>query len=136
MSITMTGVVRNGVVVPSGLLPEGKQVEIHFDDASPEVPPELQEELAAWQCALPMHSIWSINWPKRIKPMKRGEVCVPSGYLSAPDIRKPENDRPSSFRTVNSMQRCQQFWSSHSRARKSPHDLQVHLSSNRTVKMD
>lgn len=50
MSITMTGVVKNGIVVPNGPLPEGAQVEIHVSDA-PDVPPELQEELLAWQRA-------------------------------------------------------------------------------------
>lgn len=32
MSITMTGVVRDGVVVPSAPLPDGAQVEIHVND--------------------------------------------------------------------------------------------------------
>ena len=49
MSITMAGIVKNGVIVPQAMLPEGASVEIHFSDGSPEVPPELQEELAAWQ---------------------------------------------------------------------------------------
>jgi hypothetical protein len=48
MSITITGVVKNGVVIPNAPLPEGKQVEIHVND-EPDVPPELQEELTAWQ---------------------------------------------------------------------------------------
>jgi hypothetical protein len=43
MSITITG-----VVLPESPLPEGKQVKIHVND-EPDVPPELQEELAAWQ---------------------------------------------------------------------------------------
>jgi hypothetical protein len=34
MSITITGVVTNGVVVPSSPLPEGVEVEIHLNDAS------------------------------------------------------------------------------------------------------
>lgn len=48
MSTTIAGVVTNGVVVPKSPLPEGAQVEIHLNDFL-EVPPELQEELAAWQ---------------------------------------------------------------------------------------
>jgi hypothetical protein len=50
MSTTITGVVTNGVIVPSSLLPEGAHVEIHLNDAL-EVPAELHEELAAWQQA-------------------------------------------------------------------------------------
>ena len=50
MSIAVWGVVKDGVVVPSSPLPEGSHVEIRICDAS-EVPPELQEELAAWQRA-------------------------------------------------------------------------------------
>ena len=49
MSITITGTVTNGVVVPNSPLPEGAHVEIHMSDASPEIPPDLREELAAWQ---------------------------------------------------------------------------------------
>ena len=51
MSVTITGIVKNGVVVPSAPLPEGASVEIHLGDRAPEVPPELQEELSAWQQA-------------------------------------------------------------------------------------
>jgi hypothetical protein len=51
MSITIAGVVKNGVVVPNAPLPEGAIVEIHLKDGPPDVPPELQEELAAWQQA-------------------------------------------------------------------------------------
>jgi len=49
MSITTIGVVANGVIIPNAPLPEGARVEIHFSDATPEVPPELRDELAAWQ---------------------------------------------------------------------------------------
>ena len=38
MSITITGVVRNGVVVPKAPLPEGAQVEIRLSDAAPPTP--------------------------------------------------------------------------------------------------
>jgi hypothetical protein len=48
MSTTITGVVTNGVVVPSLPLPEGTRVVIHLD-ATSDIPPDLQEELAAWQ---------------------------------------------------------------------------------------
>jgi hypothetical protein len=36
MSITITGIVINGVVVPSSPLPEGEQVEIHLKPSRPE----------------------------------------------------------------------------------------------------
>jgi hypothetical protein len=48
MSITIRGVVKNGLVHPDAPLPEGKQVEIHVNNEV-DLPPELQEELAAWQ---------------------------------------------------------------------------------------
>ena len=51
MSLTIAGIVKNGVVIPNAPLPEGAQVEIHLNDESPEVPAELQEELRAWQQA-------------------------------------------------------------------------------------
>jgi hypothetical protein len=48
---TVTGVVTNGVVIPSSPLPEGVQVEILLKVNRPEVPPELQEEFDAWERA-------------------------------------------------------------------------------------
>lgn len=51
MSIVIAGIVNNGVVVPREPLPEGAAVEIHMSDSAPDVPLELQEELAAWQQA-------------------------------------------------------------------------------------
>ena len=51
MSITITGTVANGVVVPNSPLPEGAQVEIHLPDMRDEIRRELGEELAAWQQA-------------------------------------------------------------------------------------
>jgi hypothetical protein len=51
MSATIAGVVKNGVVVPNTPLPEGAYVEIHLREGPPPVPPELQEELTAWQQA-------------------------------------------------------------------------------------
>ena len=51
MSVTIAGIVKNGVVVPNEALPEGAQVEIQVASEALEVPAELQEELAAWQRA-------------------------------------------------------------------------------------
>ena len=51
MSTNVAGVVKNGVVVPDAPLPEGAHVQIHLHDPAPEVTPELQEELTAWQRA-------------------------------------------------------------------------------------
>lgn len=51
MSVTVHGVVKDGLVVPSAPLPEGAQVEIHLSEPLPEIPPDVQEELAAWQRA-------------------------------------------------------------------------------------
>ena len=50
MSTTITGVVTNGVVVPSSPLPEGASVEIHLQ-VRPEVTAELQEEFDGWERA-------------------------------------------------------------------------------------
>jgi hypothetical protein len=49
MSITVIGVVKDGIVVPNSPLPEGAVVEITADVAQPEIPPELQEEWAGWE---------------------------------------------------------------------------------------
>ena len=51
MSTTITGVVSNGVVIPSSPLPEGAHVDIHVHSAFLEVPDDLKAELAAWQQA-------------------------------------------------------------------------------------
>jgi hypothetical protein len=51
MSTTITGVVTNGVVVPSSPLPEGAQVEIRLQPVRQVVPPDLQEELDGWERA-------------------------------------------------------------------------------------
>jgi len=45
------GVVKNGLVVPNAPLPEGVEVEIRVCGSTPEVPPDLQAELEAWQRA-------------------------------------------------------------------------------------
>ena len=45
------GVVKNGLVVPHSPLPEGADVEIHVRADALETPPDLQEELDAWQRA-------------------------------------------------------------------------------------
>ena len=47
----IAGTVRNGVVVPCTPLPEGADVEIHLLSPAPGIPPDLQEELQAWQRA-------------------------------------------------------------------------------------
>jgi len=51
MSITVAGFVKNGVVVPNAPLPEGAFVEVRVISGPFEVPPELQEEFAAWERA-------------------------------------------------------------------------------------
>jgi hypothetical protein len=51
MTRSVSGVVREGVVVPDAPLPEGARVEVVLAEASPEVPPELEEELRAWDRA-------------------------------------------------------------------------------------
>ena len=45
MSITIPGVVTNGVVVPDSPLPEGVRVEIHLQAARPEVLPAAAPRL-------------------------------------------------------------------------------------------
>ena len=75
MSTAITGVVTNGVVVPSSPLPEGMRVEIHPQPARPEVPPELQEEFDGWEAARgPAPSKWSNVSRRRWTPMKEGEI--------------------------------------------------------------
>ncbi len=49
--MSITGFVKNGVVVPSTPLPEGALVEVHVVRGPIDVPPELQAELGAWQQA-------------------------------------------------------------------------------------
>jgi hypothetical protein len=51
MSVIVAGFVKNGVVVPNAPLPEGTFVEVHVIHGPIEVPPELQEELDAWNRA-------------------------------------------------------------------------------------
>jgi hypothetical protein len=51
MSATVAGFVKNGVVVPNAPLPEGAFVEVHVIHGPIDVPPELQEELDAWNRA-------------------------------------------------------------------------------------
>jgi hypothetical protein len=51
LSITVAGLVKNGVVVPNVPLPEGAFVEVRVAGGPVEVPPELQAELAEWQQA-------------------------------------------------------------------------------------
>jgi hypothetical protein len=49
MSTTITGIVANGVVVPSSPLPEGARVDIHLQLIRPEVPPKLPGEFNDWE---------------------------------------------------------------------------------------
>jgi hypothetical protein len=51
MAATVWGVVKDGRIVPSSPLPEGTHVEIHVCETPPEVTPELQADLGAWQRA-------------------------------------------------------------------------------------
>ncbi len=48
MSIIVSGIVKDGMIVPSSPLPEGARVEILFEDSQPEIPGELQAEFKAW----------------------------------------------------------------------------------------
>ena len=50
MPETITGIVKNGVIIPDTQLPEGTSVEIRVP-STPEIPPELQEEFDAWERA-------------------------------------------------------------------------------------
>jgi hypothetical protein len=51
MSSSISGIVKDGVIVPSAALPEGARVEIRVCATPPEVPPELQEEFDGWDAA-------------------------------------------------------------------------------------
>jgi hypothetical protein len=51
MSTTITGVVTNGVVVPSSPLPEGEKVEIRLQPVRAGVSLEIQEEFDDWERA-------------------------------------------------------------------------------------
>jgi hypothetical protein len=51
MDSTVLGVVKDGLIVPDSPLPEGVRVEIRLCPSSPEVTPELEAELKAWQLA-------------------------------------------------------------------------------------
>ena len=45
------GIVKNGVIVPNIPLPERAWCRIEVGHIAPEIPPELEEELRAWQLA-------------------------------------------------------------------------------------
>ena len=51
MTNSTWGVVKDGVVVPDTVLPEGARVEIMVPEGPLEVPPELQAEFDAWDLA-------------------------------------------------------------------------------------
>ena len=46
--MTIPGIVRNGAIVLDQALPEGTKVYIVVEDPVPEIPPDLQAEMAAW----------------------------------------------------------------------------------------
>ena len=69
MSISVRGVVKNGVVVPSAPLREGAQVEIHLPEPVPEIPLDVQEELAAWQRA----SVNALELVERLGQESKGD---------------------------------------------------------------
>lgn len=48
MDVIVSGVVRDGRVVPDTPLPEGARVEVRFVGPPAEVPPDLQAEFEAW----------------------------------------------------------------------------------------
>ena len=88
MSTIITGIVTNGVVVPNTPLPEGAHVEIHLSDNLPDMP-EVHAELAAWQQGSLKPLPWWNNWPKRKRPMKKGDVwrAAPAGCSGAHSSR-------------------------------------------------
>ena len=47
MSTTITGIVANGVIVPSSLLPEGAEVEIQLKSNYPETPQTVTARLTS-----------------------------------------------------------------------------------------
>ena len=51
MSTTITGVVKNGVIIPNSPFPEGAKVEIRLQPVRPELTAELQEEFDGWERA-------------------------------------------------------------------------------------
>ncbi len=51
MATIITGVVSNGLIVPSVALPEGASVEIQLQTARVIVPPDLQDEFDDWDRA-------------------------------------------------------------------------------------
>jgi hypothetical protein len=48
MSIIISGVVKDGLIIPSTPLPEGSRVEILVTEARLEIPADLQAEFEAW----------------------------------------------------------------------------------------
>ena len=51
MPTAITGIVANGVVVPSSPLPEGVRVDIYLQRVHLDVPADLQEEFDDWERA-------------------------------------------------------------------------------------
>ncbi len=48
MSTIVSGIVKDGLIVPSSPLPEGARVEILLEQPQPEIPSDLQAEFEAW----------------------------------------------------------------------------------------
>ena len=48
MTSTVWGVVKEGIIVPDSILPEGARVEIRLPDTVPHVSDELRAEVEAW----------------------------------------------------------------------------------------
>jgi hypothetical protein len=48
MSAIVSGIVKDGLIIPSMPLPEGARVEILVAEASLEIPAALQAEFEAW----------------------------------------------------------------------------------------
>jgi hypothetical protein len=48
MSTIVSGIVKDGLIIPSTPLPEGARVEILVTEAGLEIPGDLQAEFEAW----------------------------------------------------------------------------------------
>ena len=51
MTRTVSGIVKDGVIIPDARLPEGARVEIVVPREADELPSELREEIEAWDRA-------------------------------------------------------------------------------------
>ena len=83
MSITILGVVKNGVVVPNAPLPEDAQVEIRLNETPADAPAEREQERAARR-------------PGSDRPagMRAEGELVPAARLTPSELRKmPREER-------------------------------------------